>query len=37
MRFVQVFGQVVSIRFMVYDKGDSIYDSAVLLDGVSLK
>ena len=26
-----------SIRFMVYDKGDSIYDSAVLLDGVSLK
>lgn len=30
-------GQVVSIRFMVYDKGDSIYDSAVLLDGVSLK
>lgn len=30
-------GQVVTIRFMVYDVGDSIYDSAVLLDAVSLK
>ena len=30
-------GQVVNIRFMVYDVGDSIYDSAVLLDTVSLQ
>lgn len=29
-------GQVVDIRFMVYDVGDSIYDSAVLLDAVTL-
>lgn len=30
-------GQVVNVRFMVYDVGDSIYDSAVLLDAVSIK
>ena len=30
-------GQKVNIRFMVYDVGDSIYDSAVLLDAVSFQ
>ena len=29
-------GQVVNIRFMVYDVGDSVYDSAILLDNVKL-
>lgn len=30
-------GQQINIRFLVYDKGDSIYDSAVLLDDVVLQ
>ena len=30
-------GKVITIKFLVYDKGDSIYDSAVLLDDVKLQ
>ena len=29
-------GKVVTVCFMIYDEGDSIYDSAVLLDRVSI-
>ena len=30
-------GQTVTIRFSVYDKGDSIYDTATLIDSVVIK
>ena len=30
-------GQVITIRFTVYDKGDSIYDTAALIDSVVVK
>lgn len=30
-------GKTVTISFVVYDKGDKIYDSACLLDNVILK